>query len=114
MVELKTHMDEFDTEFLDHLEANLGEWELLTAPTSDVWKFLATRFNILKVSAENSKLNLLKSICKEKELPSLSSKEQMVIQLLQNEIKLLEMLTHCAKDQLLQLQLQKELESVDL
>jgi len=92
---------------LDEIYSLLEEEdESLGCPTEKSWEFLATRFSLLKRSTENSLANLLKTLFMEKannEKSIITNRVQMILQLLKNEQKLLELLAYCCNDHLTQL-----------
>src|SRR5687768_14197692 len=96
-----------NSELLDKIEAE-EDYESLSIPTEQSWKFLATRFALLKQSAENALNKTLKLVFEEYKIESqseqsLTVRQLMILQLFKNEKKILELLAICCNDHLSQL-----------
>jgi hypothetical protein len=85
---------------LAEIEEKQNDLSFLEEPTAACWKFLSTRFLILKKSAENAVAATLKNVYGGQDLEMLPRVTTILLQLLKNEQKVLEMLFHCANDHL--------------
>lgn len=86
---------------LAEIEEKQDNLTFLEEPNDSCWKFLANRFMILKKSAEISLAATMKNLYGAAEgTDNLSRVTIILLQLLKNEQKVLEMLVHCTNDQL--------------
>jgi len=89
-----------DKDFLAEVEEKQDDLTFLEETTDSCWKFLAARFLILQKAAENSLAATMKNLYGENQPKNLSRVTTILLQLLKNEQKVLEMLSHCAHSQL--------------
>jgi len=83
------------------MEEKQDDLSFLEEPTEACWKYLSTRFLILKKSAENALAATLKNVYGGQEVDKLPRVTIILLQLLKNEQKVLEMLFHCANNHLI-------------
>jgi len=83
---------------LAEIEGKEDHLSYLEEPNEFCWKFLATRFFILKQATENTLATNFKNLHSEDSIENLSRITMILLQLLKNEVKVLEMLVHCAND----------------
>jgi histone-lysine N-methyltransferase SETD3 len=112
-----------DKEKLDNIEMRMEmSDESLGNPSEKIWEFLATRFTLLKKASENSLANLIKSLFMSQtvcETNPVTTRVQMILQLLKNEQRLLELFAFVCNNNLIQMKTQSQypqpqIESEDL
>ncbi|XP_035704738.1 actin-histidine N-methyltransferase isoform X2 [Folsomia candida] len=81
---------------LTEIEEGIDNLSSLGQPTKACWKYLAMRFTLLRKATENSLASTLKTLYGDNstDLPRVT---MILLQLLKNEQKVLEMLAHCAE-----------------
>jgi len=82
---------------LSEIEEKGDNLAFLLEPSEAIWKFLATRFAILKKATENSLASNMKSLYGDTTASELPRAALVLLQLLKNEQKTLEMLTHSSE-----------------